>query len=295
MLEPLCPLVFFCVVSGCIGTAIGHLRNSGGFWLGFFLGPIGWLLAFLNDGRPQCPACASRFNPGARICPTCRTSLVAPARPVEVEKKAEEAEPGAVAQQFRSEFPVPRQLPKPPPPAISLPQPPPSLPIPPPVVLKTKPKSWLPSFVWTSLAVAAFFLSAAICLIVVVRLWPQSNRESPIVAPVQGPIAETHKSSQPTRVTPPEAKPQVAPQVVTEPPITPPGLAEEREARDSEHTQWRTWTDTHGHKIEAQWQGMTAGIVKLVTKDGNVLKIPRQQFSKEDQKWISERGSPFDR
>ena len=37
------------IVSGVIGAFLGESVNKGtaGFWLGFFLGPIGWIIVFL--------------------------------------------------------------------------------------------------------------------------------------------------------------------------------------------------------------------------------------------------------
>ena len=286
----LCLLVFSGILCGGVGAAIGGLRNHGwGFCLGFFLGPIGWLLAFLNDGRPKCPACASRFNPGARICPICRTSLV--------------------AQQFRSEFPIPRQLPQPPPAIAS------AWPAEVEEVAGEKPAGRLPAFVWKSLALAALFLSAAICFIVVVHYWPQPNpqiiKTVPAQTPTDNPPLSPAVPTVPTQPEPP-AKTETASPTKTEttelpnpivpsklrgssPTTTPqdfwPPESKPTESKPTtEPSLWRTWSDRHGHKIEAQWQGMAYGKVKLVTKDGRVLRIPLAQFCDEDQKWISERG-----
>ena len=70
--------IFWFVACGAVGLAIGRGRNNamGGFWLGFLLGPIGWIITAVTDYRPQCPACASRINPGARICPACRSGVM---------------------------------------------------------------------------------------------------------------------------------------------------------------------------------------------------------------------------
>ena len=72
---------------GLISAAIGSQRESPvlGFLLGFFLGPIGIVLAFLVDNRPTCPFCAERHRTGAVLCPHCRTSLVPRRREAQVD------------------------------------------------------------------------------------------------------------------------------------------------------------------------------------------------------------------
>jgi predicted amidophosphoribosyltransferase len=65
------------VVGGLIGLMNG--RVLAGLVLGFFLGPIGWLIIFfLEDKRRRCPACRGVIDPKTSICPHCRTSLIAP-------------------------------------------------------------------------------------------------------------------------------------------------------------------------------------------------------------------------
>jgi hypothetical protein len=70
-------LVIFWLICGIIGTVIGSFRNAGGtgFLLGFLLGPLGVLLVLMVEGRPKCPHCAEHHQPGAKICPHCRTAL----------------------------------------------------------------------------------------------------------------------------------------------------------------------------------------------------------------------------
>ena len=65
--------VFWVVIGAVVGRVIGAARNNpkGGLMLGAILGPIGWLLAFFSDDRPECPQCKNRVQPGARICPHC--------------------------------------------------------------------------------------------------------------------------------------------------------------------------------------------------------------------------------
>jgi hypothetical protein len=58
-----------------------HFRNAPtcGFWLGFFLGPLGLVLIFfLSDGRHRCPACQSVVDRKAAICPKCQNQLIKP-------------------------------------------------------------------------------------------------------------------------------------------------------------------------------------------------------------------------
>ena len=65
-------------VCGIVGYAIADQKNAGmpGFWLGLLLGPIGIVIAAVAlDNRPQCPACRSRIERGASVCPACRCSL----------------------------------------------------------------------------------------------------------------------------------------------------------------------------------------------------------------------------
>ena len=68
------------VTMGFVGAAIGSRKNAAGpaFALGMFLGPIGWLLALLLDGRPKCPQCRERLELGAAVCWRCRTELAWP-------------------------------------------------------------------------------------------------------------------------------------------------------------------------------------------------------------------------
>lgn len=75
-------IVFFvpAIISGAIGAAIGSTRGraGGGFCLGLFLGPIGWIIAALlpKEGR-RCPFCQEVIAEGAVRCPHCRSALVA--------------------------------------------------------------------------------------------------------------------------------------------------------------------------------------------------------------------------
>lgn len=61
--------------TGIIGALIGGSvrgRNVAGFWWGFFLGPIGWIIVLLcNDERPKCPECRGVIEEGAARCKNC--------------------------------------------------------------------------------------------------------------------------------------------------------------------------------------------------------------------------------
>jgi tetratricopeptide (TPR) repeat protein len=83
-MEVLIPLLFIGFVCGCIGLWFGGLRNreTAGFWLGFFLGPFGWLLTLLlpaeTSGQAP-PSEIARTIPeqrGIGRCPTCGGGLV---------------------------------------------------------------------------------------------------------------------------------------------------------------------------------------------------------------------------
>jgi|GEM_PF-1616246 len=72
------PQIFFGMfISGIIGAVIGSTRNNAasGFFLGALLGPIGWLLAFVVDRRPVCPACKGHVPEGAAKCMHCASDI----------------------------------------------------------------------------------------------------------------------------------------------------------------------------------------------------------------------------
>lgn len=68
---------FFCfggaLVSALIGGLIGNRRERGlaGAFLGFFLGPLGWIIALLLDYKYQCPFCKGGVPKGSRVCKNC--------------------------------------------------------------------------------------------------------------------------------------------------------------------------------------------------------------------------------
>ena len=76
---------------GLFGASIGKKKNAAkaGFWCGFLLGPIGWIIAALAlDNRPLCPRCLSRVHENATVCPFCRSVLSkAPGMEQEPEQK----------------------------------------------------------------------------------------------------------------------------------------------------------------------------------------------------------------
>lgn len=66
------------IISGLIGMAIGSVKGSPGtgFFLGFLLGPIGWLIiALVPDNRPKCPYCKGAIIPGAIKCKNCGSTI----------------------------------------------------------------------------------------------------------------------------------------------------------------------------------------------------------------------------
>ena len=68
-------------ICACIGMFIGRTRGRGtaGFWLGFFLGPIGWIIALLlpREGR-RCPFCREIVADDATVCPHCQRDIPSP-------------------------------------------------------------------------------------------------------------------------------------------------------------------------------------------------------------------------
>jgi hypothetical protein len=76
-------LIFNALICGGIGALLGRLRSriTAGFWLGFLLGPVGWLLVgFLEDKTLRCPECFGTVLSGSTRCRHCaQTFISAPA------------------------------------------------------------------------------------------------------------------------------------------------------------------------------------------------------------------------
>lgn len=73
----LCLILWICC--GSIAYIIGREKGEGtmSFVAGFLLGPIGIVGALLSGGnRVACPACRSKIDPAATVCPYCRSSIV---------------------------------------------------------------------------------------------------------------------------------------------------------------------------------------------------------------------------
>jgi hypothetical protein len=53
----------------------------------------------------------------------------------------------------------------------------------------------------------------------------------------------------------------------------------------------RTWQDASGQfTVEAEFAGYGVGIVTLKKPDGSMIKVPLDQLSEDDQKWVRGRG-----
>lgn len=71
--------VLFWVLWSVVGAAMLSRSNRAGIgcMLGFFLGPIGALIAWSmkDSDRVECPHCRSLIDSRATICPFCRTGV----------------------------------------------------------------------------------------------------------------------------------------------------------------------------------------------------------------------------
>lgn len=71
-------LVSYLLVGGIIGYFIGKSKNrtSAGFWFGFFLGIIGWVIVLVGpDLNVKCPQCKGNVVKGAAKCKNCGSDL----------------------------------------------------------------------------------------------------------------------------------------------------------------------------------------------------------------------------
>lgn len=78
LLLAITPLLGLWLLLGLVGCVIGnfHGRPAAGFFLGFILGPIGWLLVLLlKRGGRKCPACLCVVHDQAVRCRHCGKTL----------------------------------------------------------------------------------------------------------------------------------------------------------------------------------------------------------------------------
>jgi len=76
-------LGLWALIGGGIGAAIGSLkfRGSAGFWLGLFLGPLGWIIAAVQEYPRRCPFCQRGVPDSATVCKGCGRELQGRDRP----------------------------------------------------------------------------------------------------------------------------------------------------------------------------------------------------------------------
>lgn len=81
MLATLLVCILVASICACVGMFIGRTRGRGasGFWLGLFLGPIGWIITLLlpREGR-RCPFCREVVADDATACPHCQREIPSP-------------------------------------------------------------------------------------------------------------------------------------------------------------------------------------------------------------------------
>ena len=72
-------IVVVAIVCGIIGEVIGKQRGrNNGFWWGFFLGPIGWIIIAMQPAQAnvsmnrECPHCKEPMRRDASVCPHCQ-------------------------------------------------------------------------------------------------------------------------------------------------------------------------------------------------------------------------------
>jgi hypothetical protein len=87
------------------------------------------------------------------------------------------------------------------------------------------------------------------------------------------------------RAPAPVASPPVPPSDVADRPIPTPAPPIPRDDKR------RTWTDASGQfSIEAEFAGMSFGVVKLRKADGEIIEIQMDRLADEDQDWVRRRG-----
>jgi hypothetical protein len=84
-------LILFWIVCGIGAAFVASNRGASGcLWafLGFLLGPIGFLMAVANQSDTKCPRCQRGIPKAATRCPECQADLRPPADAADKETRA---------------------------------------------------------------------------------------------------------------------------------------------------------------------------------------------------------------
>jgi hypothetical protein len=70
-------ILVFWLACAFVAGVVGSHHQSGylATFYGLLLGPLGIVLAFVLDGRPQCPECNGRLDGEPRVCRHCRAAI----------------------------------------------------------------------------------------------------------------------------------------------------------------------------------------------------------------------------